>query len=46
MIRRMLRWLVRTIAIVIVLGVVSHIINWWSHRVEPGSVLELTLKGR
>jgi protease IV len=46
MIKRMLRWLGRTIAIVIVLGVVSHLANWWSHRVAPGSVLELSLKGQ
>jgi protease-4 len=45
MIRRTLRWLLRTIAIVIVIGVVSHIVNWWSHRVASGSVLELSLKG-
>src|SRR6202035_595817 len=45
MIRRMLRWLVRMIAIVIVLSVIGHIINWWSHRVAPGSVLVLSLKG-
>jgi protease IV len=45
MIRRTLRWLLRLVAIVIVLAVISHIVNWWSHRVPPGSVLELTLKG-
>ena len=45
MIRRTLRWLLRTIAIVIVIGVVSHIVSWWSHRVASGSVLELSLKG-
>src|SRR6202140_459809 len=45
MIKRMLRWLVRMIAIVIVLSVIGHIINWWSHRVAPDSVLVLSLKG-
>ncbi|MGH7913962.1 MAG: signal peptide peptidase SppA [Candidatus Binataceae bacterium] len=45
MIRRTLRWLLRTIAIVIALVVIGHIVNWWSHRVKPGSVLELSLKG-
>jgi len=45
MIRRTLRWLLRVIAILIVLGVISHIVSWWSHRVAPGSVLELALKG-
>jgi protease-4 len=45
MIKRTLRWLVRTIAIVIVFSVISHIVNWWSHRVAPGSVIELALKG-
>jgi protease IV len=45
MIKRTLRWLLRTIAIVIVIAVISHIVNWWSHRVATGSVLELTLKG-
>lgn len=45
MIRRTLRWLVRTIVILIAIGVISHIANWWSHRVAPGSVIELALKG-
>ncbi len=45
MIRRTLRWLLRVIAILIVLGIISHIVSWWSHRVAPGSVLELALKG-
>ncbi len=45
MIKRTLRWLLRTIAIVIVIAVISHIVNWWSHRVAPGSVIELALKG-
>ena len=46
MIKRTLRWLLRTIVIVIVIAVISHIVNWWSHRVAPGSVIELTLKGQ
>jgi protease IV len=45
MVRRTLRWLVRMIAIVVVFGVISHVVDWWSHRVAPGSVLELALKG-
>ena len=45
MIRRTLRWLLRMIVILIVLGVISHIVNWWSHRIAPGSVIELSLKG-
>ena len=45
MIKRMLRWLLRTIIILIVFLTISHIVNWWSHRVAPGSVIELALKG-
>jgi protease-4 len=45
MIKRTLRWLMRMIAIVIVIGIISHIVNWWSHRVAAGSVIELALKG-
>ncbi len=45
MIKRTLRWLLRTIAIVIVIAIITHIVNWWSHRVAPGSVIELVLKG-
>ncbi|HEY2523786.1 MAG TPA: signal peptide peptidase SppA [Candidatus Binataceae bacterium] len=45
MIKRILRWLVRTAVILAVLGIVSHIVSWWSHRVAPGSVIELALKG-
>lgn len=45
MIKRTLRWLLRTAAVVIVLAVIGHIVNWWSHRVAPDSVLELVLKG-
>jgi protease-4 len=45
MIKRTLRWLLRTITIVIVIAIISHIVNWWSHRVAPGSVIELALKG-
>ena len=45
MIRRTLRWLVRMIGILIVLAIISHIVSWWSHRVAPGSVIELALKG-
>ena len=45
MIKRTLRWLLRTITIVIVIAIISHIVNWWSHRVAPGSVIELVLKG-
>jgi protease IV len=45
MIRRILRWLVRVIAVVIVLSVIGHVVNWWTHRVAPDSVLVLSLKG-
>ena len=45
MIKRMLRWLVRTAVILIVFGIISHFVKWWSHRVAPGSVIELALKG-
>lgn len=45
MIKRTLRWLVRLIAILVVLGIAIHIADWWSHRVAPGSVLVLSLKG-
>ena len=45
MIKRSLRWLLRTIFILIVIGVGIHIVEWWSHRIAPGSVIELELKG-
>src|SRR5271163_3124525 len=45
MIRRTLRWLVRMVVILVVFGIISHIVNWWFHRVAPGSVIELALKG-
>jgi protease IV len=45
MIKRTLRRLLRLIALVIVIAIISHIVNWWSHRVAPGSVIELALKG-
>jgi protease IV len=45
MIKRTLRRLLRLMALVIVIAIVSHIVNWWSHRVAPGSVIELALKG-
>jgi protease-4 len=45
MIKRTLRWLLRTITILIVIAVITHIVNWWSHRVAAGSVIELALKG-
>src|SRR5690348_12089740 len=45
MIRRILRWLIRTIVILLVIGIIVRVVDWWSHRIAPGSVLELTLKG-
>lgn len=45
MIRRTLRWLVRTVILAILLLIVVHVGDWWSHRVAPDSVLELDLKG-
>lgn len=45
MFKGMLRWLLRTIAILIVLAILAHAFNWWSHRVAPGSVIVLSLKG-
>ena len=45
MIRRTLRWLLRTVILAIVLAIVVHVGEWWSHRVASDSVLELDLKG-
>jgi protease-4 len=45
MIKRTLRRLLRLITLVIVIAIITHIVNWWSHRVAPGSVIELALKG-
>ncbi|HLK87397.1 MAG TPA: signal peptide peptidase SppA [Candidatus Binataceae bacterium] len=45
MIRRTLRWLVRTVILAILLVIVVHVGDWWSHRVAADSVLELDLKG-
>ena len=45
MTRRVLRWLIRTIVILVVIGIIARVVEWWTHRIAPGSVLELTLKG-
>jgi protease-4 len=45
MFRRMLRYLVRVVALLIALVIIGHLADWWSHRVAPGSVIVLTLKG-
>ena len=46
MIKRSLRWLLRTIFILIVIGVGTHIVQWWSHRIAPGSVSSLSSRVR
>lgn len=45
MLRRMLRYLVRVVALLVALAIIGHLADWWSHRVAPGSVLVLKLKG-
>jgi len=43
--RRMFRWIVRTVVTVIFLAVVAAILDYWSHRVAPGTVLMVKLAG-
>ncbi len=45
MIKRAFRWLLRTVAVLIVLGIVALLSEYISHRVQPGSVLVVTFKG-
>jgi len=41
----MFRWIVRTVVTVIFLAVVAAILDYWSHRVAPGTVLMVKLAG-
>jgi protease-4 len=45
MLRRLLRWLLRAVVIVIVLSLIVAISRYISHRYKPGSVLVLELDG-
>ena len=45
MIKRVFRWLLRTVAVLVVLGIVALLSEYISHRVQPGSVLVVTFKG-
>jgi protease IV len=45
MLKRILRWALRSAVIVIVLIIVAHIADWIAHRVASRSVLVVTLKG-
>ncbi len=45
MIKRAFRWLLQTVAVLIVLGIVALLSEYISHRVQPGSVLVVTFKG-
>ncbi len=45
MLRRFFRWILRTALIVFVLFLIVAISEYISHRVQPGSVLMITLKG-
>ncbi len=45
MMKRALRWLLRTVAIFAVLGIIALLSQYISHRVQPGSVLLVTFRG-
>ncbi|MGH7814162.1 MAG: signal peptide peptidase SppA [Candidatus Binataceae bacterium] len=45
MIKRFFKWILRTALMLIVLFVVMLIADYFSHRLEPGSVLKVTLDG-
>lgn len=45
MLRRILRFVVRAVVLLVVIIIVAHVVDWWTHRVAPGSVIVLTLKG-
>ncbi len=45
MLKRILRWLLRSVVILIALAILAHVANWFAHRVAPGSVLLVSLKG-
>ncbi len=45
MLRKVFRWLLRTIVIVIALVVIALLSDYLSHRVQPGSVLVVDFKG-
>ncbi len=45
MLRKLFRWLLRTVVILVVLGIVALLSEYISHRVQPGSVLVVTFNG-
>src|SRR5689334_7657874 len=45
MLRKLLRWALRTLAVVVALFVIALLSDFLSHRVQRGSVLVLTFKG-
>jgi protease IV len=45
MFRRILRFLVRAVVLLVAIVIVTHIVDWWTHRIAPDSVIVLTLKG-
>ncbi|MGH7907424.1 MAG: S49 family peptidase, partial [Candidatus Binataceae bacterium] len=45
MFRRLFRWLFRLVVLAIVLFIVAVIVDYFTHRVAPGSVLVIQLKG-
>lgn len=45
MFKRTLRYLARVVVLLVVLAIIGHLADWWSHRIAPGSVIVLTLKG-
>jgi protease IV len=46
MLRRILRWIVRVAATLLVLFIVAVIVDYFTHRIQPNSVLEITLTGK
>jgi len=45
MLRKALRWLLRTVVVVVALLVIALLSEYIAHRVQPGSVLVVTFKG-
>ena len=45
MMKRVLRWLLRSVAVVVALCIVALLSEYISHRVQPGSVLVVTFNG-
>jgi protease-4 len=45
MLKRLFRWLIRSVVIVVILLIIAAIADYVNHRVKPGSVLVVTLDG-